>query len=148
MMNDSKRFLNSKQDIEAVQRTFEMIVPIADTFAFMFYDRFFAEEPEARPLFQSDMSTQRIKVMDMLALAVRSMEEPEAMIQELRGLGLRHVTYRVEPEHYITMNEAIVWALAESLGDQFTSSMRRAWEKTLARLAEVMLAAADSAPIG
>jgi len=143
-MKDKPVIQASKQEIEAVQRTFEMIIPIADTFALMFYNRFFNKEKEARQLFQSDMSGQREKVMEMLALAVRSLDVPEEIIQELGALGLRHVTYRVQPGHYTSMNEAIIWALAESLGDQFTDSMRQAWEKALAAMTNIMLAAADS----
>jgi hemoglobin-like flavoprotein len=135
--------LTAKQEIEAVQRTFEMIVPMADTFAFMFYQRFFEKDPEARQLFHSDMAGQREKVMEMLALAIRSLDEPEEMIQALGMLGRRHLSYRVQPGHYTSMNEAIIGAMAESLGDQFTSGMRQAWEKALDTLTQIMLEAAD-----
>ena len=33
--------MSTETDVQAVQRTFEMILPMADTFAAMFYDRFF-----------------------------------------------------------------------------------------------------------
>jgi hemoglobin-like flavoprotein len=138
--------MSNKQEIQAVQRTFEMIMPMADTFAFMFYGRFFQEDPSTRSLFKNDMSTQREKVMDMLAIAVRGLDDPESMLEELQGLGLRHVTYHVEPEHYTTMNEAIIWALAECLGENFTGDMRAAWYKALDILTGIMLESAAAGP--
>lgn len=133
--------MSNESDIQAVQRTFEMILPMADTFAAMFYDRFFAQEPEARSLFATDMTAQREKVMDMLSLAVRSLNEPTAIQQELHELGDRHIEYRVDMRYYTVMNEAILAALQDCLGTRFTADMHLAWEHALIYLAEKMQAA-------
>lgn len=133
--------MSTKSDVQVVQRSFEMILPMADTFAAMFYDRFFTAEPEARPLFNSDMAVQREKVIEMLALAVHSLDNPEPLQQDLQDLGKRHVKYRVESRHYAIMNDAILGALADCLGEQFTDEMRAAWEEALVSLAETMKAA-------
>ena len=114
-------------------------MPIADTFSSIFYTRFFAKDPAARPLFKTDMASQRQKVIDMLALAVRGLDEPQTMVRELEALGQRHVTYHVEPQHYIHMNTAILETLADCLGENFTSGMRRSWIKALELLTTVML---------
>jgi hemoglobin-like flavoprotein len=133
--------MSSESDVQLVQRSFEMILPMADTFAAMFYDRFFTVEPEVRPLFKSEMAVQREKVIEMLALAVHNLDNPELMQRELHDLGSRHVGYRVETRHYAIMNEAILGALADCLGDQFTSEMQSAWENALDLLAKTMTAA-------
>ncbi len=134
--------LNS-QEKRAIQRTFELIVPLADTFAVLFYDRFFSLEPAARSLFKGNMASQREKVMDMLSLTVRGLDEPYKTKPELHNLGQRHMTYRVEDWHYPLMNEAIVWALAECLGDRFTDEIRSGWTQALDSLADTMLNASD-----
>lgn len=133
------------RDVQLVQTTFEMVVPIADTVATMFYDRFFILEPEARPLFNVDMATQRQKLMDTLALAVRGLDDPDSIYQILRDLGQRHVDYRVKAEQYPKMNASIVWALQESLGSNFTDEMRVAWERALEMLTDIMITAEAAA---
>jgi hypothetical protein len=57
-------------ETQLVQRMFEMIVPLADTFALIFYERLFFLAPQVRPLFQTKMSLQREKLMTMLASAI------------------------------------------------------------------------------
>ncbi len=126
-------------EIQAVQRTFELIMPIADTFTAMFYTRFFTENPTIRPLFKTDMASQRQKVIGMLALAVRGLDEPQTMLRKLDALGQRHVTYHVEPEHYIHMNAAILATLTDFLGENFTDVMRNGWVKALNLLTTIML---------
>lgn len=133
--------MSTESDVRVVQRSFEMILPMADTFAAMFYDRFFAAEPQTRPLFNPDMTVQREKVMEMLSLAVHNLDNPDPMKEELRDLGGRHVGYRVETRHYAIMNEAILGALADCLGDQFTPDIRSAWQNALDILAETMVTA-------
>ncbi len=133
--------MSTETDYQLVQRSFEMIRPMADTFAAMFYDRFFAAEPEARPLFKSDMAVQREKVIDMLALAVRNLNNPDTLRQELHALGGRHVDYRVQTHHYAIMNDAILGALADCLGEQFTTDMQAAWQHALDALTDTMVAA-------
>jgi len=131
----------TESDIQVVQRSFEMILPMADTFVAMFYDRFFTVEPEARSLFNSDMAVQREKVIEMLSLAVHSMDDSDSFQQELQDLGERHVDYRVQSRHYAIMNDAILGALSDCLGEQFTDEMCAAWEKALISLADTMKAA-------
>jgi hemoglobin-like flavoprotein len=131
--------MSSESDVQLVQRSFEMILPMADTFAAMFYDRFFTAVPEARPLFKTEMALQRQKVMEMLSLTVHHLDDPESMQHELRELGGRHVNYHVEVRHYAVMNKAILGALADCLGEQFTPEMNAAWQSALDSLAESMI---------
>ena len=131
----------NKTEVQLVQRTFEMILPIADTFVAMFYDRFFAVAPDARRLFSTDMAVQREKVIDMLAMAVRSLDDPDALENELSDLGDRHIEYRVDTQYYQTMNQAIIGALQDCLGERLTPEMVVAWEKALQFMTDRMIAA-------
>jgi len=124
--------------IQLVQQTFEMILPQADTYALLFYERFFALEPEVRPLFPDDMAAQRQKLMETLALLVRGLDQPEKLIEYLQELGQRHEGYRVRPPHYAAMNQALVATLADCLGERFTAELRQAWEESLAIMAAIM----------
>jgi len=137
--------LNQKeQNLQAVRRTLAMILPLADTFAFMFYERFFEMQPDARALFKGNMARQRRKIVEMLSLALHGLEQPDGIEEELRRLGRRHANYGVERQQYRQMNDAIVWALAETLGDRFTAELCRAWQQVLTYIATVMLSAAET----
>lgn len=127
------------RQIQLVQQTFEMILPIADTAAFFFYERFFAAEPSIRSLFPDDLTIQRGKFVETLSLLVRGLDQPEELMEYLRELGARHQGYHVRPAHYAAMNQAIVDTLAECLGERFTPEMQAAWEESLAVLAAIML---------
>ena len=129
----------TQAEIQLVQRTFEMVTPLADTFALLFYDRLFYIAPHVRPLFQTEMSLQREKLMAMLALIVRGLDQPELFNNEIRQMGLRHASYRVEPEHYPIVNEAVIWSLSECLGGMVTAEICSAWEKALDYVSDIML---------
>ena len=133
--------MTNQSNVQLVQRTFAMILPIADTFVAMFYDRFFAEAPETRRLFTTDMALQREKVVDMLSMAVRSLDDPTTIENELADLGDRHIEYRVDAGYYEVMNRAIIGALQDCLGDRFTTEMAVAWENTLQFMTDKMIAA-------
>lgn len=130
-------------EIKSIQRTFEMVAPLADTFALIFYDRFFYLEPAVQQLFQVDMALQREKLMQMMAFIVRGLDKPDLFVGELREMGLRHASYRVAPGHYPILIEAIIFALEECLGGKVTDEMKAAWRKALATISEIMLAGAN-----
>lgn len=128
----------NKRHIQLVKQTFEMILPIADTIAFLFYERFFTLEPGARPLFPADMAAQRAKFLETMVILVRGLDQPEALVGFVRDLGLHHEEHGVQPIHYAAMNRAIVETLADCLGPRFTPEMRAAWENALVVMAAVM----------
>lgn len=142
-MNDS--ITSHEPNWPAVRRTLEMVLPLADTFAFMFYNRFFEFEPEARPLFPADMSQQRQKIIKLLTFALRGLEQPRVIEAELHRLGQHHAQFHISRQRYEHMNEAIVWAFTKVLGDKFSDEMCQAWRHGLSAITNIMLAAAAEA---
>jgi nitric oxide dioxygenase len=130
-------------EIKSIQRTFEMVAPLADTFALIFYDRFYHLEPAGQELFHIDMALQREKLMQMLAFIVRGLDKPDSFVGELREMGLRHASYRVEPGHYPILIEAIIYSLEECLGGKVTDEMKAAWRKALTIISEIMMVGAN-----
>jgi hemoglobin-like flavoprotein len=53
----------SQQQVEDVQRTWELCVPIADTAADIFYTKLFEFDPTLKSLFPSEMNDQKKKLM-------------------------------------------------------------------------------------
>ncbi len=124
--------------IELVQKTFADIKPIAATAAELFYNRLFTIDPKLRPLFKGDIRQQGQMLMSMLGVAVNGLNKLETLAPAVRQLGARHVGYGVRDEHYATVGAALLWTLAEGLGDAFTPAVREAWVNAYALLANVM----------
>jgi hemoglobin-like flavoprotein len=116
-----------QRQIDLVQSTFAQVVPIADTASQLFYDELFTLDPSLRPLFKSDLTEQRKKLMTMLGLAVDGLDDWQLAAEVVRGLGARHASYGVRPEHFDTVGAALHSTLAKGLGDAFTPEVEEAW---------------------
>lgn len=125
-----------------VQESWEKVVPIADTAADLFYSRLFEIDPELKMLFKhSDMKEQKVKLLQMLGLAVRGLDNLEQLIPAVENLGRRHVGYGVKDSHYDTVGDALLWTLEKGLGEDFTPEVLDAWTQTYMVLASVMKSA-------
>lgn len=129
--------MNQKQ-IQLVQDSFEQVKPIAGTAADLFYDRLFELDPGLRPLFKADLSEQKHNLMTTLAFAVAGLNKPERILPAVRQLGVRHAGYGVQTQHYQTVGEALLWTLAQGLGEQFTQPVAEAWTAVYTLLAHTM----------
>ena len=114
-----------------------------DRFISAFYKRLFEDQPELRPLFPEDMSAQQVKMVDTLTLLTLHLQDREALIEGLRGLGIRHQGYGVLPSHYAPMRTAMLEALSKVLGDEWTPEMAKSCERTLDWVSEVMVSATE-----
>lgn len=121
-----------------VQRSFERIVPIADTAAALFYGRLFELDPALRGLFKNDMQEQGRKLMTMIGLAVQRLDQLETLGPTLADLGRRHIAYGVRDTDYATVAQALLWTLEQGLGDDFTPELREAWTIVYGVLAGAM----------
>jgi nitric oxide dioxygenase len=80
--------------------------------------------------------------MSMINTAVNGLSEFDQFVPVVQELGCRHAGYGVTDEHYGSVGEALIWALQQGLGNQFTSEVQNAWKTTYTLLADTMKAAA------
>jgi hemoglobin-like flavoprotein len=121
-----------------VQTSFAQVRPIADAAAALFYRRLFELDPTLRPLFKGDLKEQGRKLMEMLTLAVKGLDRPEALLPALTLLGRRHAGYGVKEHDYETVGEALLWTLEQGLGPSFTPEVREAWTALYGFVADTM----------
>jgi hemoglobin-like flavoprotein len=81
--------------------------------------------------------------MQMIALAVGKLGQPEVLIPVLQGLGRRHAGYGVRDHHYDTVGAALLKTLRQGLGVAFTPEVEDAWVEVYGVLAGVMKEAAS-----
>lgn len=85
------------------------------------------------------MQEQGHRLMQMIAVAVRGLNDLERLVPAVRVLGQRHVGYGVEASHYGAVGAALLWTLEQGLGDAFTPEARAAWTTVYGILAGAIL---------
>jgi hemoglobin-like flavoprotein len=135
--------LNQRQK-ELVKSSFAKVLPISDQAAELFYGRLFEIDPSLRSLFKIDMKEQGRKLMQMIAIAVRGLDDLGTLVPVVLDLGRRHVTYGVKDEHYETVGAALLWTLEKGLGDDFTPETKEAWVTVYGVLSATMKEAGGS----
>jgi hemoglobin-like flavoprotein len=128
--------------LTAVQSSFQILLPISNTVAQLFYRRLFELVPDLKRLFTTSIDVQGPKLIAMLAIAVKSLDHLEDLIPALQELSKRHVAYGVKPEHYAVVGKALLWTLKQGLGVAFTAEIEEAWSMVYGLIAEVCIEAA------
>jgi hemoglobin-like flavoprotein len=128
--------------VTLVQRSFETAAKLGDKVAEIFYGELFEIDPSLRTMFKGNMEEQRKKLLSALALVVRSLHAPQAILEPVKALAKKHVAYGVEPIHYTYVGNALLRTLHKGLGDQFTPELREAWTEAFRMLADIMKEAA------
>ena len=108
------------------------------TLATHFYQRLFNIAPHLRPMFPVNLGLQKQKLVDTLQYAVDGLSHPETIVNQVRMLGLRHISYGVQPSHYDIVGEALLWAIQQQLGTTYNDEIEQAWVEAYTTLAQLM----------
>ena len=127
------------EQVTLVQQSFSKVAPIADQAAVLFYDRLFEVAPEVKPMFPSDMTEQRKKLMTTLAVVVNGLTNLEAVLPAASGLAKKHVNYGVKADHYAPVGAALLWTLEQGLGPDWTPHVKKAWTDAYTTLSQYMI---------
>ena len=130
--------------VELVKTSFASIRPVADAVTARFYSRLFALDPALRALFPADMFQQRHKFIQTLDAIVNALDQPGLVVAEVAALGQRHTSYGVVAEYFALVEEALLWSLAQELGERWTPEVAAAWRAAYTLVAATMQAAASS----
>ena len=133
--------------IALVKATWAQVLPIQETAAGLFYGRLFELAPQTQPLFRGDMAEQGRKLMAMIDVAVSNLDRLGDILPAIQDMGRRHAGYGVQEAHYDQVGEALLWTLAQGLGEHFTPAAREAWAAAYGALASAMTEAAQQARV-
>jgi hemoglobin-like flavoprotein len=136
----SEREYLSRDEISLVQETFDRLWPTAKT-AELFYTRLFEIAPQIRPMFRNipNMTEQADKFTATLAMLVWNLDDEAKLLPAIETLAKQHVFYGVEPEHYVTLGEALMWTLEHRLGAEWTEATAAAWARAYRVLSRHMI---------
>jgi hemoglobin-like flavoprotein len=122
-----------------VRESWPIVAANADALTDAFYKQLFEIDASAARLFAGvDMTAQRKKLAQALAVVVHALDDPDSLLPAVAALGKRHAGYSVEHHHFDTVGEALLSALGGVLGAAFTSDVRNAWAEAYALVASVM----------
>jgi nitric oxide dioxygenase len=125
--------------IARVRASWRLVVPVAEIVAARFYEQLFARDPALRSLFaHADLTTQRRKLMQTLAVVVAGIENIDLLLPAVAELGRRHARYGVTDTHYDAVGEVLLRTLALALGDRFDRKTREAWAAAYGLLVDAM----------
>ena len=130
------------EQISLIRASWELVLPISDEAAALFYSRLFELDPSVRALFTGDLTEQGRRLMQMITTVVRSLDRLERVTWAIQALGARHAGYGVRDEHYDTVGAALLWTLEQGLGDAWSAPLADAWAEAYGTLAGVMRGAA------
>lgn len=98
-----------------VQQSFAHIAPQADLVTDLFFARLFQLDPTQRTPLPNDLRTLKGQFMYALARAVRDLN-PSLPMGEVEADGKEMVA------------SALIWTLAQGLGEEFTVEVQEAWK--------------------
>ncbi len=122
-----------------VQNSFDLLLPVWEEAAGLFYRRLFELDPALRPMFKVPIEQQALKSLNMLRIAVYGLDHMDQLEPALYRLGVRHYEYGVRAEQFATVETALLWTLEHGLEGSCTPEMLQAWQALFAMMSGAML---------
>lgn len=127
-------------NVEMLEKSFARVKPKAEEFADSFYETLFADNPEAKKLFENtNMAKQKKMLLASLVLVVDNLRKPDVLTDALKNLGARHVKYKTLPEHYPLVGAALLKTFESYLGAEWTPEVKQAWVDAYGAITDLML---------
>ena len=73
------------------------------------------------------MERQHLKLMDMIAAIVGTLDKREMFQSIISHSGRQHDQFGARPFHFAAFGDALIWGLEQQFGSAFTPEMKEAW---------------------
>ncbi|WP_165358471.1 globin domain-containing protein [Haloactinopolyspora alba] len=130
-------------DTEALRETLALVGDRIDELGSDFYAQLFALAPETREMFGAGMAVQRSRLLGALVHIVGTADDRDDLVPYLEGLGRDHRKFGVIDQHYAPVGSALILALRNMLGIQWTPRHEQAWIQAYDWIATTMSGAAQ-----
>jgi hemoglobin-like flavoprotein len=129
--------------IELLAASFARVAAHRDEAAMIFYARLFMTAPALRPVLKRDLAPQTDELVSLLAQVVeyhRIGVEPRSY---LARIGQSQAGYGNPRAHFDAVGDALIFTLAQALGDEFSPDIRAAWVFAYGEVSAAMVRATD-----
>lgn len=140
----------SDAEKRAIRETWQVVLPVAETAAELFYRRLAEQNPALRAESHEQLIAQRKEFVTTFSFVVRGVtweasewrtETPDDSdpFLALLALGQRGTPLaRLFEDHYSTTGETLLWTLTYALGKRFDAKARAAWTRLYTLLANAV----------
>ncbi|WP_426580807.1 NO-inducible flavohemoprotein [Mucilaginibacter sp. R-33] len=131
----------TKEQKELIKATVPVLKEHGVLLTTHFYNRMFTHNPELKNVFNMG-NQQNSKQQTALAMAVLAyaehIENPGVLMPVLDGIGQKHTSLDIRPEHYAIVGGHLIASISEVLGDAATPELLEAWTVAYNQLAAIM----------
>jgi NAD(P)H-flavin reductase len=129
-------------DANRLKASFAQVAMHGDEVALYFYADLFLRAPAARDLFPVSMSAQRDRLVGALGRIVADVDNLDALVPFLQGLGRDHRKFGAIFDHYEVVGASLLATLAHFSGPAWTDELAAEWKAAYTLVAQVMTQAA------
>jgi NAD(P)H-flavin reductase len=127
-----------------MRRNFRKATAAGDEAPLFFYSHLFLSHPETRALFPVSMMHQRDRLFAALGQVVALVDDLDALVPVLQGLGRDHRKFGTVAAHYPAVGASLL-ATLEHFDDEWDEALAGDWAAAYGLVAQVMVAAAEEA---
>lgn len=129
-------------DVPLLRGSFELVLKRNPSLTARFYEILFDRYPQAKPLFRRNTIKQQETMLAHALVAVMDhLEDAPWLKQTLAALGAKHVGYGVTPEMYDWVGDALLAAMAEAAGKDWSPKLAAQWTEAYGAIVSMMLPA-------
>lgn len=130
-------------DTQRLKDNFARVAMHGDEVPLFFYSDLFLSHPETRSMFPIAMNAQRDRLVSALGRVVADVDNADALIQFLRGLGRDHRKFGVIRDHYGAVGTSLINTLRYFSGPEWSADLEADWTAAYTLAAQTMIEAAD-----
>jgi hemoglobin-like flavoprotein len=130
-----------QQDAENIRATVELLDgDKPQELVVVFYDTLFEARPDARPLFQRDLSAQRERLLRAVLFVSQHYGDWDKLKPPLAAMGRAHARFNLGMQDYQDVGAALLKTLEQFAGKHWTDELAASWERVYTYIACIMLA--------
>ncbi|AUX24278.1 flavohemoprotein [Sorangium cellulosum] len=127
-------------NVRLLRESFELVLEREPNITHRFYGILFSRYPQVKPLFGRNSQAQQEKMLaEALAAVIDKLEDASWLEEKLMAMGAKHVDYGVTDEMYPWVADALISALGEAAGADWTPEHHKAWSDALNAIASLMI---------
>lgn len=135
-------------ELSILNRTFVGLIPFSELAPRLFHERLLVLEPELKILAAPGVIFQSEILAKALALMIQALSQPDRGERLARYVGYRYKQLGLEPRHYPSVGEAMIWTFRHLLGEGLGPEEEEAWRNGYAVLAGFMELGANQTSAG
>lgn len=125
--------------IALVKAHYQTIQPRLDEFCDIFYDNLFEVDPAIKDLFSNSSAARKDKMIKTLMGVTEAVDNSDDAVEKAEQFSIRHVDLGVKEHHYALVGIALLDALEEVSGADWSDELKEAWSNAYNRLSYMMI---------